>query len=117
VARERASVLANGGVIPNMRGLDCAPGRAPRPVNAGAQKGQVMTTEPTITGRDRQEAILELLYPASNIDYGFRPDEIIKALTVWHGDRDKAVNEVIEAIALNNARRRQTETRKNIEAA
>ena len=76
-----------------------------------------MTTEPTITDRDRQEAILELMYPASNIDYGFRPDEIIKALTVWHGHRDKAVNEVIEAIALNNARRRQTEIRKNVKAA
>jgi len=76
-----------------------------------------MTTEPTITGRDRQEAILELMYPACNIDYGFRPEEIIKALTAWYGDRDKAVNEVIEAIALNNARRRQTETRKNVEAA
>ena len=35
-----------------MRGLDCAPGRAPRPVNGGAQKGQVMTTEPTITDRE-----------------------------------------------------------------
>jgi hypothetical protein len=76
-----------------------------------------MTTEPTITDRDRHEAILELMYPANNIDYGFRPDEIINALTVWHGDRHKALNEVIEAIALSNARRRQAETRKNVEAA
>ena len=62
------------------------------------------------------EAILELMYPANNIDYGFRPDEIINALTKWYGDRDKAVNEVLDAIALNNARRRQAETRKNVEA-